>query len=118
MESDKRTCFALIAATLINKHRYNSVFDFQKRKYINVSSSGLNTNYMSFFDYNRGGYISGNENNMYDYPTSSYVSMRVHNNMVSCYDYESSSYIDFTVRSNGIMAFDFQNSCYYNYSVS
>ena len=118
MESEKRTCFALIAATIVNKRRYNCVYDFQKGKYVNVSSSGLNSSYMSFFDYNRGGYVSGNERNMYDYPTSAYVSISVHNNSVSCFDYESSSYVDFVVSSNGISAFDYQLSRNYSYSVS
>ena len=118
MESEKRACFALIAATIVNKRRYNSVYDFQKSKYINVSSSGINSNYMSFFDYNRGGYVSGSENNMYDYPTSAYVSIIVHNNLVSCFDYESGTYVNYTVNSNGITAFDYQTSSYYNYSVS
>ena len=118
MESGKRACFALIAATIVNKRRYNCVYDFQKSKYVNVSSSGLNSNYMSFFDYNRGGYVSGNDRNMYDYPSSAYVSMNVHNNLVSCFDYESSSYVNFVVSSNGISAYDYQTSKYYNYSVS
>lgn len=118
MESGKRACFALIAATIVNKRRYNSVFDFQKSEYLNVSSSGLNSNYMSFFDYNRGGYVSGNDRSMYDYPTSSYVSMKVQNNLVSCFDDESCSSVEFTVSSNGISAFDHQTSMNYNYSVS
>ena len=118
MESGKRACFALIAATIVNKRRYNCVCDFQKNEYVNVSSSGLNSNYMSFFDYNRGGYVSGNDRNMYDYPTSAYVSMKVQNNSVSCFDYESCSYVEFKVNSNGISAFDHQTSRNYNYSVS
>ena len=117
MESNKRICFALIAAVLVNKRRYNSVFDYVKSKYVNISSSGINGNYMSFFDYNRGGYVSGNEKKMYDYPTSSYVSLNVHNNIVNCYDYESGTYIMFTVKGNGITAFDYQSSSYLNYSV-
>lgn len=117
MDSDKRTCFALIAATSVNKRSYNAIYDFQKGRHINIGSTGINSNYMSFFDYSRGGYVSGNKNNMYDYLTSSYVSLNIHNNVVSCYDYESSSFIDFTVNGNGVTAYDYQSSQFYQYSV-
>lgn len=117
MKDDKRACFALIAASIINKRRYNSVFDFKNSRYISVSSSNVQSNYLSFFDYNRGGYVSGSANNLYDYPTSSYVTFKHHNNMLSGFDYETGNYVNFTVRGRSITAFDYQTSSFYEYGV-
>lgn len=117
MKDDKRACFALIAATLVNKRRYNSIYDYTASKYFNIGASNIQSSYLSFFDYNRGGYVSGNSQSLYDYPTSSYVSLRQHGNKLSAYDYETSSYVDFTVHENAVTVFDYQTSIYYNYSV-
>lgn len=117
MRDDKRACFALIAATLVNKRMYNRVFDYTASKYVNIGSSNIQSSYLSFFDYNRGGYVSGNPQNLYDYPTSSYVSLRQHGNRLKGYDYETNSYVDFTVHGNAVTVFDYQTSMYYNYSV-
>lgn len=117
MRADKRACFALIAATFINNRCYNSVYDYLSGRYINISSSGVNSNYISFFDYNRGGYVSGNNSSMYDYPTSSYVTITINNHTVNCFDYETSSYVVFTVNSNGVSVFDYQTSSNFNYNV-
>ena len=117
MRDDKRACFALIAATLVNKRRYNSVYDYSASKYVNVSSSNIQSSYLSFFDYNRGGYISGDFQNLYDFPTSSFVSLQQHGNKLSGYDYETGSNIDFTVHGNDVTVYDYQTYNHYNYSV-
>lgn len=118
MRDDKRACFALIAATIVNRRRYISVYDFKASKHISVSTSGVESNYLSFFDYNRGGYISGSLGSLYDYPTSSFVSFNKHGNTISCYDYETSSFVNFTVSGNGISAYDYQLLAFYNYNVN
>ena len=118
MKDDKRACFALIVASIVNNRRYYSVYDFMHSQYINISSSALLSNYLSFFDYNRGGYISGNASSMYDYPTSSYVSMTKSGNVVSCYDFEVGAYVNYTVNGAHVIAYDYQMSTYYNYRIS
>lgn len=118
MRDDKRACFALIAATIVNKRRYVSVYDFTVSKHISLSVSGVESNYLSFFDYNRGGYVSGNSESLYDYPTSSFVSLNKRGNTISCYDYETGSFVDFTVSGYGISAYDYQLSTFYNYNVN
>lgn len=118
MEQNKRACFALIAATLVNRCSYSIVYDINASSFINISSSGVNSQYLSFFDYSRGGYISGNETSMYDYPTSSYVSIIIRGNEVDCYDYEYCSHVVFRVNGNCVSAHDFQVSFNYEYSIS
>jgi hypothetical protein len=117
MKNDKRTCFAMVAATIINKRRYNGVHDFSTGEFTSISSISTNDNYLSFFDYKRGGYVSGSKTSLYDYPTSSYVSLNINGVVVNCFDYETSSYVGFTVNNNSIVAFDYQTAKYYNYSV-
>ena len=118
METNKRACFAMIAATLVNKHQYNGVYDYHQGRHINVSSSNVTSRTPSFWDYNRGGAISGNTHNMYDYPSSSHVSININGNRVDCYDYESSCHITFTVNNNSVSAYDYETSSHYNNNVN
>ncbi len=118
MRNDKRACFAYVAATIVNKRYFNGVYDFGMSKYISISASSLSNSYLSFFDYNRGGYISGSQFSLYDYPTSTYVSININGNTIICFDFETSSYTNFVVNGSAISAFDYQTSKYYNYNVS
>ncbi len=118
METNKRACFAVVAAVMVNKHQYNGVYDYQQGKHITVSSSNVETNTPIFWDYNRGGAISGNTQGMYDHPTSSHVSINVQGSRVDCYDYETSSHITFNVNGNSVSAYDYETSSHYNYSVN
>lgn len=117
MKNDKRACFALVVATIINKHRYNGVYDMSLGTFASISSSGTNDNYLSFFDYNRGGYVSGNKRGLYDFPTSSHVTLTINNNNVSCFDLESGNSVSYTVNGGSVLAFDSQTGKYYNYNV-
>ena len=118
MEDNKRACFALVAATLVNKKRYNGVYDYHQSCHIAVSSSYVSGKTPNFYDHNRGAAISGNSQGMYDYATSSHVSIHENGKCVDCYDYESSSHITFTVNDNSVSAYDFETSSHYNYSVN
>ena len=117
MKNDKRACFALVAATIINNQRYNGVYDMSLGSFASISSSGTNDSYLSFFDYNRGGYVSGNKMGLYDFPTSSHVSITINGNNVSCFDFESGNYVSYTVNGGSVAAFDYQTGRNYNYSV-
>ena len=118
MRNDKRACFALIAATIINKRRYINVYDFSESRHISISASSIQSNYLSFFDFNRGGYVSGNKQGMYDFPSSSNVSININGNRVDCYDFETNSHISFTVNGSSINVYDFEFNRFYNYSVN
>lgn len=108
----------MIAATLVNKQQYYGVYDYHQGRHINVSSSNVTSSTPSFWDYNRGGAILGNTQSMYDYPTSTHVSINVNGNRVDCYDYESSFHISFTVNNNSVSAYDYGMSSHYNYNVN
>ena len=118
MEDNKRACFAVVAATLVNKKRYNGVYDYFQSRHISVSSSNAESTTPHFYDHNRGGAISGCNHGMYDHLTSSHVSIHVNNNRVDCYDFETKSHLTYNVNGNSVSAYDFQTSSHYNYSVN
>lgn len=114
MEDNKRACFALIAASLVNKSQYNNVHDFQLGKTITVST----TDCRSFYDHNRGGNISGNASSMFDHVIGTHVSINLNGNTVNCFGFETSNHVSFNVNGNNVSAFDFETSSHYNYSIS
>lgn len=118
MEANKRACFALVAATLVNRQQYNGVYDFHQSRHISVSTSNADTSTPNFYDHNRGAYVSGNSQSMYDYATSAHVSINMNGNSVDCYDYESSTYISFTVNGTNVGAYDYETGSHYNYNVN
>ena len=117
MEANKRACFAFVAATIINKQLYNSIYDYHQLKSITISSQNVKSDNPTFYDYNRGGSISGNLQNMYDHISSSNISIRRNANNVSCYDQETHTSVMFTVNNYSITAYDYEMGKYYNYSV-
>lgn len=117
MEANKRACFAVVAATLVNKRPYNGVFDYFQSKHIAVSVSNAETRNPDFYDYNRKGSVSGDDQNMYDYPSSSHVSIDINGKNVGCYDYESKKHVSFDVSGSNVSAYDYETSSHYSYSV-
>lgn len=118
MEDNKRACFAVVAATIVNKRQYNGVYDYHQSRHFSVSCSNVTTSTPNFYDYNRGGVVSGNAQGMYDYATSSHVSINMNGNRVDCYDYESSTHVIFTVNGSNVGVYDYATSSHYNYTVN
>ena len=114
MEDNKRACFALIAASLVNKTQYNNVHDLQRARSIVVST----TDCRNFFDHNRCGAISGSANDMFDHVTGTHVSVNVSGNIVNCFDNESATPISFTVNGSNVSSFDNETGRNYNYNVN
>lgn len=118
MEANKRASFALVAATLVNTRRYNSVYAYDLSKHITISSSNVTSSSKLFYDHNRGAAISGDRQSLYDYATGSHVSVNINGNSVECYDYESGRHITFMVNGSNVSAYDYETSTYYNFNVN
>ena len=118
MEANKRACFALVAATLVNKKQYHCVYDYYQSKHISVSVSNAESNTPNFYDHNRGASITGNSQGMYDYATSSHVSININGKRGDCYDYESGTYISFSVNGSNVGAYDYEISSHCSYNVN
>lgn len=118
MENNKRACFALVAATLVNKKHYNNVFDYSQRRNIAVSSSNVDKRNPYFFDYNRGGVVTGDRHGMYDFVSGAPVSFNIRGKDVGCYDFETNTHLSFTVNGNSVGAFDLETNEHFQYSVN
>lgn len=118
MNNNKRACFALVVATLVNKKRYSYVFDYRQCKHIAISSSDVDKRNLSFFDYNRGGAVTGDRNGMFDHVSGSHVSLCISGKNVGCFDFQTNTHLSFTVNRDSIGVFDFETNEYYQYAVS
>ena len=118
MDNNKRACFALVVATLVNKKRYSYVFDYRQGRYISISSSNVDKRNPSFFDYNRGGAVTGDRNGMFDHVSGSHVSLSISGKNIGCFDFQTNTHLSFTVNRDSVGVFDFETNEYYQYAVS
>lgn len=114
----KRTCFAVVAATIVNKKNYCGVFDHLRGQHIAITVSRAESDSPDFFDNNRGAAVIGNVHDMFDYATASHVLISQNGNRIDCFDYETSTRVLFTVNGDSVSALDYQTNNNYNYSVS
>lgn len=118
MDNNKRACFALVVAALVNKKRYSYVIDYNQGKQISISSSNVDKRNPSFFDFNRGGAVTGDRNGMYDHVSGSHVSLSIKGKNVGCFDFQTNTHISFTVNRDSVGVFDFETNAYYQYTVN
>ena len=118
MEDGKRACIAIIAASIHNKRNYSSVFDYSQSSYIPVSVNFTNNGYVSAYDYHRGGYLTGNIPNLFDYVSSSHINLLFQNSQITGFDFGTSSHFSIQVTNNHVSVFDHNCGCWFYYSVS
>ena len=73
MESNKRACFAFIAASLVNKLIYRRVVEQDTAQSYNIKAYDVTTNAPHFYDQNRGGQIRSTASGFYDNYTGTNV---------------------------------------------
>ena len=115
MNSNSRACIAYVAASLCGAHA-SYVYDYSQSKYINMSGS-VDSNNVHIYDYDRGCYVSGSLNNLYDYGNRAYIELSMRKFQFSGYDYHTGSYFSGEVKGNSVSVYDYETSSYYNYSV-
>lgn len=118
MDNNKRACFALVVATLVNKKQYSYVFDYRQGRYISISSSNVDKKNPSFFDNNRGSAVTGDRNGMFDHISGSHVSLSISGKNVGCFDFQTNTHLSFTVNRDSVGVYDFETNEYYQYVVS
>lgn len=117
MEDNKRVCVAAIIAAVSSSRDIHSVYDFYRGQY-HIFSTSINGNQFSVYDYTRGGYMQGSIEQVYDFVSASYISIRINGNSFSGYDYERGFYFNGHVNSGNISFYDYENSGYFNYASS
>ncbi|GEM_PF-1322624 len=118
MEHKKRACMAIISAAIINHKDYSNVFDYSTATNSPIQVNIMANGYISAFDYSRGGYISGNTNNLFDYITSSYININVVGQQIRGFDYYSAKYFLVIVTGNAVSLYDHETNQWYYYTVT
>lgn len=117
MEDYKRACVAAVAAAIFSRRNISSVYDYGMGQY-HMYSSNYNGSQISIYDYSRGGYMQGNTEQVYDYVSGSYVSLRINGSAFNGYDYESGYYFNGHLSGNSITFYDYEVGQYFNYGYS
>ena len=117
MDNDKRACVVAAIAAISGQRNISSVYDYYMGGYIMFSVS-ISGNSVSVYDYSRGGYMQGSKEQVFDYVTSSYISINVNGNTFSGYDYGDGNYYSGYINSGSISFYDYEHNQYYNYFVS
>lgn len=118
MDNVKRACMAaIIAVKCGNKIGLKDIviYDYDQGKYLSYYINDDNDNNISLFDYDRGNYIQGPLNAIFDYITSTYMSLSIDGTSFQGYDYQSNSYIVGNINDKTIYLYDYQTASYHYY---
>ena len=118
METKKRACIAIIAASVSNKRNYSYVYDYLESRYNPIQVNYSNNGYISAFDYSRGGYVSGTIPSLFDYVSSSYISLNVEHDQITVFDYQTSSYCFIRVSGVNVSVYDYKEGRWFYYTIS
>lgn len=91
------------------------VYDYTQSKYFNYYLNDADDNHFSIYDYDRGNYIQGPLSSLFDYYTSTYMSLSLNGNSFEGYDYQTNSFITGSVNDKTISIYDYQTSSYHYY---
>lgn len=117
MESNKRACFAFIAASLVNKLIYHRVVEQETAQSYNIKAYDVTTNAPHFYDQNRGGQVRSSGIGFYDTFSGTNVITKVIGNEVHCNDHETGFRVIFKVNGQNVHAHDHQTGARHDYKV-
>lgn len=115
MDSDKRACLAFIIGRAENGN-IHSVYDFNRGRFCLYTSSGDAGN-LQVLDHQRNSMLTGSLTGIFDFRTSSYMSINMNGSSFTGFDYGSSSFFSGTISGNVIMIYDGQASSYNTYTL-
>ncbi len=116
MTSNTRACIALIAASICNDQNYSSIYDYTQSKHLNINGNA-DSNHVSIYDYDRGCYVQGSPESLYDYGNNAHIQLNINNQQFSGYDYHTSSNYSGNVNGTSVSIYDHDTSQHHNYSV-
>lgn len=117
MENYKRVCVAAFAAAIFSSQNISSVYDYDSGQNL-FFSTNKKGNEISVYDYSRGGYMQGSNEQVFDYVTGSYISIRVKGKAFNGFDFERGNYFNGQINNGNVSFFDYESARYYNYFVS
>lgn len=101
MDDSTRACIAYIAGALVNKKYGGTVYDNSQSRYKNISGS-VEQHDVNIFDHDRGSYITGAINSLYDFCRNSTVSLSVKGNRIYGYDHGDGHEFSGSVEGNTV----------------
>jgi len=116
MNASLRACIASAAARAVGQSVKSAVFDYSQGKHIQIGGSSDASN-VSLFDHSRSAHVKGTLPKLFDYGTSSHITLQVSGTSFRGFDYGSSSHYSGSVRSGSVTIFDYETSQHHQYSV-
>ena len=120
MENSQRVAVAFLCGCLQEKNGtiHSSIYDYSQGAYVSCSYSNNGGN-VSIFDCGRNCFLTGRYPSFYDYGVSQYVSLtRVNDNLYNVFDYHTSSSVSVTCRGAQISVFDYEKGQYFSYQLT
>lgn len=117
MESNKRACFAFIAASIVNKLIYHRVVDQETCQSYSIKAYDITTKTPRFYDQNRGGQVRSTSSGFYDNYSGTNVIAKVVGNEVQCNDHETGFRVFFKVNGQTVDAHDHQTGARHAYKI-
>ena len=119
MDMSQRATVAFLCACLQGRtgSTHSSIYDYAQGTFVSCSYTNNGGN-VSVFDYRRSCYLSGHFPSFYDYGVSRYVSLtRVNDNLYNVFDFNTSSNMSVTCHGKQVTVFDYQIGQYFNYQL-
>lgn len=117
MTDEKRAALAFICGSKYMESMVTRLYDDNRIKYIpyNIQRNQYGFN---MFDYDRRSYLNGNDNQIFDFITDSYIQVVYNGYSFSGVDYQSNNAFNGTVSGNKISIYDYEHKSYFNYIIS
>lgn len=120
MKAKQRAAVAGIIMAITNGDQIKNVYSYELATHIFLSGIVKNT-LVSIYDYSRCCHITGRKRDdkqysLYDYGTSSYISLIVNGKNITGYDYGSGYYFSCSVNDGSASLYDYKTGQYYYYS--
>lgn len=116
MNNEKRAALAFVCGNRYRGIIATRLYDHSRNKYLSYNlqkdASGFN-----MFDYDRNSYLNGNENQLFDFFTKSYIQIYFNEQLFSGFDFQSSTSFYGIINGNLISIYDHQFGKYFNYIV-
>ena len=116
MTDEKRAAVAFICGNKYRRIVATRLFDYNRNKYIpyNIQKNMYGFN---MFDYDRGSYLNGNDGQIFDFATNSYIQIVYNNFSFSGFDYQSGTSFNGIINNDSVSIYDYQGMRYYNYHI-
>ncbi len=120
MENSQRATVAFLCGCLQSKDgiAHSSIYDYSQGTHVSCSYTNNGGN-VSIFDYRRRCFLTGRYPSFYDYGVSQYISLtRVNDNLYNVFDYHTSSYMSVTCHGEQMSVFDYEKGQYFSYRLT